>query len=218
MSSAPKVQAPLWRIQEWFKDLSPDTHNQLAHFHRELLNANKLMSLIPAKTVLTADQTHFAECIMAAQIVMQATPDMKSIWTFGSGNGFPGLIMAILYPKVVVEVNETEGRKIEFLKNMATQLKLSNLNFHNTPFDRLPANSVQNSLCRGFADMTKTMMAFRTIVPPGGNAYSIKADNWGIELSRVPTQLCSLWEPILVKDFQVPLAPKKSSLVNIKRL
>lgn len=218
MSSAPKVQAPLWRIQDWFKDLNAETSAQLALFHRELLNANKMMSLIPAKTVLTADQAHFAECIMASQLVMQVNPEMKSIWTFGSGNGFPGIIFAILYPKVVVEVNEPEARKIEFLKSMVSILKLSNLNIQNTAFERIPANSVQNSLCRGFADMTKTMMAFRAIVPSGGNAYSIKAENWGVELSRVPTQLCSLWEPKLIKDFQVPLAQKKSSLINIKRI
>lgn len=218
MSSAPKIQGPLWRIPEWFNTLSPEVLATLAEFNKELLQANKTLSLIPPKSVQTADQVHFAECIMASQIIMESNPALKSIWTFGSGNGFPGMVLAILYPKVLVEFHEPDARKFEFLKETSTRLKSSNVNIHKVPLDKLPAGSITNSLCRGFADITKTMMAFRNHVPKGGNAYAIKSDVWGIELSRVPTQLCSLWEPILVKDFQVPMMPKKSSVVNLKRI
>ena len=109
-----------WRIQEWFPKLPKDIYSKLKTYHSELLRFNKTVNLISAKSIFAADNTHFADCIHAVQIIGR-DPEIDTLYDFGSGNGFPGLVFAVFYPKVQVRLVESDQRKSEFLKpNMAT--------------------------------------------------------------------------------------------------
>ncbi len=88
----------LWRVPEWFPHLDASLLKALKTYHSELLKFNSRINLISKNTERDCDETHFADCILAVEILMKlgVGPEIHDI---GSGNGLPGLMMAIFFPK-----------------------------------------------------------------------------------------------------------------------
>lgn len=206
-----------WRVKDWFKDLSDSQHEKLKAYHDELLKFNKAVNLIGVKTIPQADVIHFADAILAARQVLKITGDAE-IYDIGSGNGFPGLVMAILAPSSQIILVDADQRKCEFLKHMTTHLKLNNVKVMNTQVERLGDLTIQYAVCRGFASVSKTILLLRKIVKKGGIVFHMKSEEWFKEVSEIPTQLCSFWKPSLVEEYRLPVGQVTYSVVRTDKI
>jgi len=193
-----------WRIKEWFPDLSEKTITALQSYFALVVKHNKTLSLVSPKTVPVADALHFADCILGSQIVLDDSPDLKKIYDFGSGNGFPGIVFGILNPEIEVVLIESDLRKVEFLKHVATTLSITNVKVQHATIESLPVDSVKFAIVRGFGNISKTILLARKIMPKGGVLYHMKGEQWGLEITEIPTQLCSIFYPALVREYVLP--------------
>lgn len=212
-SSTKKSSTIDWRLRAWFPELSAETHEKLKRYFVELLKFNKTINLISSKTEAQADLVHFADSILASKIVREKINKSKDLYDFGSGNGFPGLVYAILYPDQNVILVDIDERKCEFLKHIGQLLELSNLMVSNTKIELLAADSVHQAICRGFSAIPKAALSLRKIVAKGGVVYFMKSDEWAIEISQIPSQLCSIWKPDLVSEYRLPAGDKARMFV-----
>lgn len=55
---------------------------------------------------------------------------VKSIVDVGSGGGFPGIPLAIMFPKIQFNLIEVNNKKVRFLKLVASELGLENVTVH----------------------------------------------------------------------------------------
>lgn len=220
MKDNKEQEAPVifWRINEWFPDLSPAVKASLKTYHDELIRANRTLNLISPKTIFVGDAIHFADSILSSKTIFGSNPKIDQIYDFGSGNGFPGLVFAILYPSVKVVLVENDSKKCEFLKTMATTLKLSNVSVECKSVDALPDGSVRYAMARGFSSISKTILVARKSMPKGGIFYHIKGEEWGMEVSEIPTQLCSIWSPALAGEYKLPIGQVKFSIVKTEKI
>lgn len=207
-----------WRIDAWFPGLSKETQDKLKKYRDELMKANKAVHLISVKTIFLADAIHFADSILACKIIQEANPSLQEIFDLGSGNGFPGMIFAILFPKVRVVLIDNDVKKIEFLKQASEALGLKNVSTRCIALESLPPNSVQNCMARGLSNISKAILLSRRIVPIGGSFYHIKGDNWSGEVGEIPTQLCSVWTPTLVKLYKLPIGESKFAVIKTVKI
>ncbi|KHD87243.1 MAG: 16S rRNA methyltransferase [Bdellovibrio sp. ArHS] len=207
-----------WRIDEWFPDLSPETRTRLKAYHEELLKFNRTLTLISPKTVFVADAVHFADSILASRTIQRSNPKIDKITDVGSGNGFPGMVFAILYPQIQVTLLDIDQKKCEFLKHLASHLKLSNVTVENKNVESLPENSLQYAMARGFANISRTILSCRKVMQKGGAFYHLKSEEWGIEVGEIPTQLCSIWTPSLVGEYKLPVGAVKFSVVKTDKI
>nr|BFD69021.1 hypothetical protein HAGR004_40430 [Bdellovibrio sp. HAGR004] len=220
MKDNKEQEAPIihWRIDEWFPDLSPDLRTRLKTYHEELIKFNRTVNLISPKTLFVADALHFADAILASQVIYKANPKIDKIFDLGSGNGFPGLVFALLYPQVQVVLIESDIKKVEFLKHMAAMLKASNCTVEHRTVESMPDNSMQFVMARGFNSISKAIMLVRKSVQKGGAFYHLKSEEWGIEVGEIPTQLCSIWSPSLVGEYKLPVGAVKFSVVKTEKI
>lgn len=193
-----------WRIKEWFPDLSEKTVAALRSFFDLIVTHNKTLSLVSPKTIPVADALHFADCILGSQIVLEDSPGIKHVYDFGSGNGFPGIVFAIIHSEIQVTLVEIDIRKVEFLRHVSDTLGLSNIKVLHTSFESLPADSVKFAIVRGFGNISKTILLARKAIPKGGVLYHMKGEQWGLEITEIPTQLCSIFFPALVREYVLP--------------
>lgn len=207
-----------WRLKEWFPDLDQVTIVRLQSFYELVIRHNKTINLISPKTIPVADALHFADCILASQIVVDDAGDIKAISDFGSGNGFPGIVFAILYPDIKVSLVDNDPRKVEFLGHVVKGLSISNASVTPSAIELLPADGTKYGLCRGFANISKTILLARKPVPKGGVLYHIKSEQWGLEITEIPTQLCSVWYPALVREYMIPSTQIKFAVVKTSKL
>lgn len=220
MKDNKEQEAPVihWRIDEWFPDLSPDLRTRLKTYHEELIKFNRTVNLISPKTLFVADALHFADSILASQVIYKANPKIDKIFDLGSGNGFPGMVFALLYPQVQVVLIESDIKKVEFLKHLASMLRVGNCTVEHKTVESLAENSMQYVMARGFNSISKSILVARKGVAKGGAFYHLKSEEWGIEVGEIPTQLCSIWSPSLVGEYKLPIGAIKFSVVKTDKI
>ncbi len=206
-----------WRINEWFLDLSPDLKTKLKTYQQELIKFNRTVNLVSQKSLFVSDALHFADSILASRIISESNPSMEKIYDFGSGNGFPGVIFALLYPKTQVVLVDVDQKKCEFLIHLKSLFDLKNVTVEQKNIEKYEDNSIKFAMCRGFASISKVLMATRKTVVKGGAIYHLKGEEWGMEVSEIPSQLCSLWSPSLVGEYKLPVGAVKFSIVKTEK-
>jgi 16S rRNA (guanine527-N7)-methyltransferase len=149
---------------------------------------------------------------------MSTQAGIKKIYDFGSGPGFPGAVFALLYPQVEVVLVEGDVKKAEFLTHLSATLKLKNVTVIGKGIETLPEGSVQHAMARGFANISRTIMAARKSMVKGGSFYHLKGEEWGIEVGEIPTQLCSMWSPSLIGEYKLPVGAIKFAVVKTEKI
>lgn len=181
-----------------------------------LLKFNKSISLISVKSIASADLVHYADCIIGIRHIFSSN-SISEIYDFCSGNGFPGLIIAILYPNCKVVVVEQDPKKAEFIKGAAQHLKLPNVTVLIRQVDAIQQESVQFAVSRGFASISKSILVARKCFKANGKYFHLKGEEWATEVGSIPTQLCSFWTPTLVAEYKLPVGNMKFAVVCTER-
>lgn len=207
-----------WRIPQWFPHLSSEQLKCLKKFHDELCKFNKVLNLVSPKSLFVSDAVHFADAILSHQIVSKKLNTNNKIYDIGSGNGFPGLVYGILNLDQKFVLLDVDQRKCEFLKHTISTLGLSNVSVENKNIDKFPDSSIQQAIMRGFAPLPRAMMQLRKIVAVGGSVFHLKSEEWSIEVSQVPSQLCSVWQPSLEGEYTIPTLAHKMYVVRTDKI
>lgn len=207
-----------WRLETWFSDLDRGILESLKKLHEELQKANRVMNLVSPKTIPFADALHFADCILASKIVMSDVPGIDEIYDIGSGAGFPGLVSAVLYPKVRHALVEADDKKCEYLRHCIKATGLTNAKVMHASVEALEPNSVKYASCRGLSNISKAILMTRRCVVKGGVLFHLKGENWSAEVGEIPTQLCSVWAPALVKEYRLPIGESRFAVVKTDKI
>ncbi len=206
-----------WRIKDWFPEIEDSVEQKLKIFYTELLRYNSSLTLVSDKTLPLSDVIHFSDSILGARLITKdAQP--SSIIDIGAGNGFPGLVMAALFPNVKVSILEKDTRKIEFLKHVGSQMKLNNVEYVVKGIDGIAPGSLDIVMVRGYIPIAKAILALRKSVRKGGTVYMMKSEEWATEVANIPSQLCSFWTPSLVSEYRLPIGEVKFAVVKLKKI
>ncbi len=218
MSAEPVSTVANWRTKEWFPDLAPAAHSQLKTFFDELIKFNKVVNLVSSKSMLNADSIHFADSVLAAQIVSKKVNKNSILFDIGSGNGFPGLVYSILFPDQKLALVDSDERKCEFLKHVVKSIGATNVDVQNKKIESFGDDSISQAVSRGFAPLPRTLLAFRKIMKSGGQFFHMKGEEWGMEVSQIPIQLCSVWQPVLEGEYKLPAGDAKLFVIRTEKL
>lgn len=115
-------------------NVSRETFSKLNELGEMLLKWNKSINLI-SKNHSNADDIWRRHIIDSAQLLKYIPDDAKIITDFGSGAGFPGIVLAIIggYEAHLVE---SDQRKCAFLTQVGAALKL-NIKVHNERIENI---------------------------------------------------------------------------------
>lgn len=105
--------------------LSPRQVTQLAVYERELLAWNEKFNLTAIRDVEGIRSKHFLDSFSATQ-AWTAHPPTRLI-DVGTGAGFPGLALKILYPAMRLTLVESVGKKANFCRHIVETLALENV-------------------------------------------------------------------------------------------
>lgn len=202
----------LWRIPEWMPNLAPDLLTKLKLYQTELLKFNPRLNLISRTTEREADEIHFVDCLLAFEIMKNVTIT-SPIFDIGSGNGFPGLIFAIMDPARSYVTLESDMRKCEFIKHVAAVLDLKNVSIMNLRLENLKQGEIQTAISRGFASLSKTALVCNRIFESGSRFFHMKGSTWSTEVAEIPSQLIAQWKPELIGEYSLPNTQARRAVV-----
>ena len=130
--------------------VSRETYEKLCVFHEILIKWQNSINLISKNTVKNIWERHFLD---SAQLYKFVKGIDGNIIDFGSGAGFPGLILAIMGKKNIHLV-ESDSKKCVFLKEIA-MLTETDITIHNCRIEDLSFIKVDLITCRALASLSK---------------------------------------------------------------
>ena len=211
------LQGKFWRLTKWFQLLSSDLIDRLRIYHVELIQFNGRINLVSPTTERYADQVHFADSILGLKIIFDQEK-ADTVYDIGSGNGFPGLVGAVLYPNKKFILIEKDGRKIEFLKHIVSRMGLKNVSLIPERLEDTPEGVITTAVSRGFAPLNKALLQTHRQFAPGGNFYHFKSESWVAEVAKIPPQLMGVWYTKKVGEYSLPdNGPTLSIILTTKR-
>ncbi|HHW68865.1 MAG TPA: 16S rRNA (guanine(527)-N(7))-methyltransferase RsmG [Tenericutes bacterium] len=102
---------------------------QLEKYYDILIEKNKYMNLTGITEKKQVYLKHFYDSATIYKII-----DLNKIDTLcdiGTGAGFPGMVLKILFPKLKVTLVDSLNKRVEFLKDVINKLELNNIEvFH----------------------------------------------------------------------------------------
>ncbi len=97
--------------------VSRETIISLNKYEKDLIEANKTTNLVGKSTIGEIWSRHFLD---SAQVIDFIDKNDKTLIDIGSGAGFPGLVLAIIFKDrripIKVKLIEKSSKKVKFLK------------------------------------------------------------------------------------------------------
>lgn len=202
-------------LHRWIPDLSNQVVETLEKIDQELAKFNKTINLVSPNSTLNSHELHFFDSIAPLKFLF-SNGFLKSndeFYDIGSGNGFPGLLAAVLEPGIRVYLVEIDQRKCEYLKFLGSRLKLDNLSILNRDVNMLDMK-LNRVICRGFKSISETAEILNSQIERGGWVFHLKGADWITETKDLNS---STWNINALWSYRLPISGKERCLVGSQR-
>lgn len=155
--------------------VSRESLEKLEHYLALLEKWQKAVNLVSPSTLPDAWQRHFLDSMQLGPLLdiseIQAARQRRAgsspvcyagdesatgkvtLFDFGSGAGFPGMVLAIMYPQLSVHLVESDQKKCSFLSTVSRETKTP-VSIHNSRIESLKTDAVPDVIsARALADL-----------------------------------------------------------------
>ena len=151
-----------------------------------LLQWNAMTNLSAIRDPEQIVQRHFGESLFVGLALAPYLRDGSTLLDFGSGAGFPGLPIQVLFPRVRVTLGESQGKKAAFLREAVRKLKLSAAVWSDR-VEAMPAKAKFDVVTmRAVDSMPQAVPSALERVRPGGSLAEMLANASGANGRDVP--------------------------------
>ncbi len=118
-----KIEAPMPH-----NDVSRETDASLKIYLDLLEKWQAKINLVSPQTIPDAWERHFVDSMQISDFIPESA---KTIFDFGSGAGFPGLVLAIMNPDKHFHMVESDQKKCSFMRTVSRETGIKNSTIHN---------------------------------------------------------------------------------------
>ena len=122
-------------ILQYFPNITSEQKNQFAELEVLYKDWNEKINVISRKDTDSLYEKHILHSLGIAKVM--AFADGTKVLDIGTGGGFPGIPLAILFPNVQFTLVDSIGKKITVVKGVAESLGLKNVTAHHIRAEQL---------------------------------------------------------------------------------
>ena len=173
-------------LEQWQIPFSEKQQEQLTVYYEMLVEKNKVMNLTAITEFEDVLEKHFLDSIAVARFV-DLTADL-SVIDLGTGAGFPGIPLKIMFPNLKIMLADSLNKRILFLNDVIDALGLENVTTVHGRAEDLAVNAnyrEQFDICvsRAVANLSTLSEYCLPFVKVGGSFVSYKSGEIEEELS-----------------------------------
>ena len=122
-------------VLKYFPDITSEQKDQFAELETLYKDWNEKINVISRKDTDSLYEKHILHSLGIAKVMQFA--DNTKVLDIGTGGGFPGIPLAILYPNAQFTLVDSIGKKITVVKGVAESLGLKNVTAHHMRAEQL---------------------------------------------------------------------------------
>ena len=193
-------------------EASPELLEKFHVYFSLLASWNEKMNLTSIVEEEEVYEKHFVDSLLAAKAVSFSG---KTLLDIGSGGGFPGLVIALVYPGAKVTVLDSTAKKFLFLREVCEQLGLKNVSFVNARIEdrKVARESFDIVISRGFAALPVFLECAAPFTKIGGQVVAMKGASYKEEMEMVGSPAKFGLGLANVVSIDLPNAGKRVNLV-----
>lgn len=115
------------QLLSYFSDLTEKQREQFAALYDLYTDWNAKINVISRKDIMNLYEHHVLHSLGIAKVI-HFKPGTK-VMDLGTGGGFPGIPLAILFPEVQFHLVDSIGKKIKVATEVASAIGLTNVSF-----------------------------------------------------------------------------------------
>lgn len=205
-------------ILAWDINLTKEQEKKLKEYAEFLLEYNRHTNLTAIKTLDGVYLKHFYDSLTLANYIDIKSP--KKILDVGTGAGFPGLVLKIVFPNIQLTLLDSNHKKTDFLKQCCEKLNINDVQIENCraeefvkqnreQFDYVVSRAVASLriLCELNIPALKVGGFF--LAMKGTVEKEVKESEKTIE--KLESEIQKIW------TFELPLNAGKRSIIQIKK-
>ncbi len=187
----------------------------LADYHAILLERNRQLNLTRILNLEDIVLKHYVDCFLVARYLPVLPEPLLDI---GSGAGFPGIPLKILFPDSHIILGEGVRKRVNFLRDVREELKMTKLDIIGRNIDRDFEYPVNGTITRAVATIRETLKRVSNCLLPGGQAIFMKGPNVDQEIEDAGKKFPDLFK--LDKDiaYSLPNSSYRRRLVIYRKL
>lgn len=124
-------------IQRYFPDISEQQVQQFAALYDLYRSWNEKINVVSRKDIDSLNERHVLHSLGIAK-VMAFQPGTR-VLDVGTGGGFPGIPLAILFPEAGFTLVDSIGKKIKVVQEVASAIGLKNVEAYHSRVEDLDA-------------------------------------------------------------------------------
>ena len=190
----------------------------LLAFRNSLIEKNKVMNLTAITDKKEVYYKHFYDSLSIIKIVN--LEKQNKLCDFGSGAGFPGIILGIIFPNLQITLVEAQLKRVNFLNEVIEKLDLKNIEaIHERIEDYVQKNEEKFDIITARAVAKLSILLEWSVkgLKINGSFIAMKTDSKQ-EISEIKNALNILNMKIEKSiDFILPEYEAKRCLISIKK-
>ena len=196
--------------------------DQFNQFYDLIVEWNKVMNLTAITDYKDVVEKHFLDSLSIERILK--LDDIKAVMDVGTGAGFPGIPLKIIYPELKVTLLDSLNKRVKFLNEVIRQLELKNIDAIHGRAEDIGKNEnyrEKYDLCvsRAVANLATLSEYCMPFVRVGGVFVSYKSGDIDEEVLKSKKAISLFGGKIdEVVKFQLPGTDINRAFVKIKKI
>jgi len=204
-------------------ELKEEQLSMLSSFYEMLVEKNKVMNLTGITEWDDVVLRHYIDSISISEI-MNLNDFRGKVLDLGTGAGFPGIPLKIVFPNLQITLFDSLNKRIRFLQEVIDELELKNIEAIHGRAEVFGKNSDYREqydlvVSRAVANIATLSEYCLPFVKVGGSFISYKTDSIEEEISNSGKAVSILGGKIeRVEHFTLPNTDMERSLLQIKKI